>query len=242
MKEAIEVMNNHRTYRDFDENYQLTEDELNQILTASRQAPSWMNGQMYSIVVIKDRDIRKKLVEMNPGNPHMLKSSVFLLFLADLKRTQKVAEHYQVDYPIAEGIDPLITAVTDTALALENAVIATEALGLGSVVVGSIRKDIKEISELLHLPDYVLPVAGLSIGKPTVEMRIKPRLPEKAVIHYDGYQDYDYQEIENYDKTMEIFAEARETKLWSKKFADYFSNKPNTGVDTFVKEQKFLKD
>ncbi len=242
MNEAIEVMNNHRTYRDFDENYQLSDEELQQILTASRQAPSWMNGQMYSIIVIKDQDIRKKFVEMNPGNPHMLKSSVFILFAADLKRTQKVAEHYQVDYPIAEGIDPLITAVTDTALALENAVIATEALGLGSVVVGSIRKDIKEISEILNLPDYVLPIAGLSIGKPTVEMRTKPRLPEKTVIHYDGYQDYDYQEIEDYDKTMEIFAEARETKLWSKKFADYFSNKPNAAVDAFVKEQKFLKD
>ncbi|OJG77935.1 hypothetical protein RV10_GL002161 [Enterococcus pallens] len=235
-------MKNHRTYRDFDENYQLTDEELQQILDASRQAPSWMNGQMYSIIVIKNPDIRQKFVEMNPGNPHMLKSSVFLLFAADLKRTQKVSEHYQVDYPISEGIDPLITAVTDTALALQNAVIATESLGLGSVVVGSIRKDIKKISELLNLPDYVLPIAGLSIGKPTVEMQVKPRLPEKVVVHYDGYQDYDYQEIEEYDQTMEIFAEARETKLWSKKFADYFSNKPNSAVDEFAKEQHLIKE
>ncbi|EOH90103.1 nitroreductase family protein [Enterococcus pallens] len=242
MNETIEVLKNHRTYRDFDENYQLTDEELQQILDASRQAPSWMNGQMYSIIVIKNPDIRQKFVEMNPGNPHMLKSSVFLLFAADLKRTQKVSEHYQVDYPISEGIDPLITAVTDTALALQNAVIATESLGLGSVVVGSIRKDIKKISELLNLPDYVLPIAGLSIGKPTVEMQVKPRLPEKVVVHYDGYQDYDYQEIEEYDQTMEIFAEARETKLWSKKFADYFSNKPNSAVDEFAKEQHLIKE
>lgn len=144
MKEIIEVLNNHRTYRDFDENYQLPDEDLQQILDASRQAPSWMNGQMYSIIVVKNQKLRQKFVELNPGNPHMLKSSVFLLFVADLKRTQKVAEHYQVDYSIAEGIDPLITAVTDTALALQNAVVATEALGLGSVVVGSIRKDIKK--------------------------------------------------------------------------------------------------
>ncbi|MGG5316049.1 nitroreductase family protein [Enterococcus sp. AZ072] len=242
MKEIIEVLNNHRTYRDFDENYQLPDEDLQQILDASRQAPSWMNGQMYSIIVVKNQKLRQKFVELNPGNPHMLKSSVFLLFVADLKRTQKVAEHYQVDYSIAEGIDPLITAVTDTALALQNAVVATEALGLGSVVVGSIRKDIKKISELLNLPDYVLPVAGLSIGKPTMEMRIKPRLPEKTVVHYDGYQEYDYGEIEAYDQTMEVFAEARETKLWSKKFADYFSNKPNVTIDEFVKEQRLLKE
>lgn len=238
--EALEVMNQHRTYRNFDETYQLSEEELQKILQASRQAPSWMNGQMYSIIVVKDRGIREQLVAMNPGNPHVLNSSVFLVFVADLKRTQKVAEHYGVEYRINEGFDPVITAVTDTALALENAVIATEALGLGSVVVGTIRKDIAEVSELLKLPDYVLPVAGLSIGKPNVEMQVKPRLPEQAVIHYDTYKDYDYSLIETYDETMEKFAEARETKLWSKKFADYFSNTPNKKVDEFLKINKFF--
>lgn len=238
--EALEVMNQHRTYRNFDETYQLSEEELQKILQASRQAPSWMNGQMYSIIVVKDQGIREQLVAMNPGNPHVLNSSVFLVFVADLKRTQKVAEHYGVEYRINEGFDPVITAVTDTALALENAVIATEALGLGSVVVGTIRKDIAEVSELLKLPDYVLPVAGLSIGKPNVEMQVKPRLPEQAVIHYDTYKDYDYSLIETYDETMEKFAEARETKLWSKKFADYFSNTPNKKVDEFLKINKFF--
>lgn len=239
--EALEVLKQHRTYRNFDENYQLSDDELQKILQASRQAPSWMNGQMYSIIVVRDQQLREQLVAMNPTNSHMLKSSVFLVFVADLKRTQKVAEHYGVDYRINEGCDPLITAVTDTALALENAVIATEALGLGSVVVGSIRKDISKISELLNLPDYVLPVAGLSIGKPNVEMKIKPRLPEEAVIHYDTYKEYDYEVIEAYDDTMEKFAEARETKLWSKKFADYFSNMPNKKVDEFLKINKFFQ-
>lgn len=238
--EALEVMKEHRTYRNFDEEYQVSTDQLQQILRASRQAPSWMNGQMYSIIVVKDREIRKKLVEMNPGNPHVLESSVFLVFVADLKRTQKVAEHYGVGYRINEGLDPLITAVTDTALALENAVIAAEALGLGSVVVGTIRKDIAEVSKLLKLPDHVLPVAGLSIGKPIVEMRVKPRLPEEAVIHYDTYRDYDYSVIENYDNTMEKFAESRETKRWSKKFADYFGKAPNKKVDEFLKINKFF--
>ena len=238
--DALEVMKNHRSYRQFDQEYQVSEDELKQILQASRQAPSWMNGQMYSIIVVKDRKIREQLVELNPGNPHMLQSSVLLIFVADLHRTEKVAQHYQMDYLIEESVDPLITAVTDTALALENAVIAVEALGLGSVVVGSIRKDIEKVSALLNLPEKVFPVAGLSIGKPIVEMNLKPRLPEAAVIHYDTYQEYDYNLIEDYDDTMEKFAEARETKRWSKKFADYFSSSPNKKVDAFLKINKFF--
>ena len=53
---------------------------------------------------------------------------------------------------------------------------------------------------LLELPEYVYPVAGLSIGKPIVDMALKPRLPQEAVIHYNKYQDYSYQAIEDYDQ------------------------------------------
>ena len=66
--DALKSLQTHRTYRNFDENYQLSEEELQKILNASRQAPSWMNGQMYSIIVVRDRKIREKLVELNPGN------------------------------------------------------------------------------------------------------------------------------------------------------------------------------
>lgn len=241
MKEMIDLMKNHRTYRNFDENYQLTEEELTSILDAARQAPSWMNGQMYSILVIKDPEIRRQLVEWNPTNPHVAASSVFLVFLADLKRTQKVAEHMGSDYPVAEGLNPLIIATTDAALAMQNAVNAVEALELGSVVVGSLRNRIADVSDLLNLPDYVYPVAGLSIGKPNVEMKIKPRLPEAAVVHYDTYQEYDYSIIEEYVQTMEDFAEARETKLWTQKFADYFGQAPSSALDDYLRKQKLIK-
>ena len=42
--------------------------------------------------------------------------------------------------------------------------------------------EIEAVAELLHLPDYVFPVAGLSIGKPAVNMEEKPRLPEKNIL------------------------------------------------------------
>lgn len=241
MNETINLLTNHRSYRNFDVDYQLSDEELQAILAAARQAPSWMNGQMYSIIVIRDQAIRQQLVKWNPGNPHMLNSSVFLLFVADLKRTQQIAQQQDVPYPVDDGLHPLIIATTDTSLALQNAIIASESLGLGVVPVGSVRNNIEEISDLLHLPDYVYPVAGLSIGKPTVDMKVKPRLPEKAVIHYDTYQPYDEQLIADYDETMEKFGEARETKRWTKKFADYFSQKPAENIDYYLRKQKLIK-
>lgn len=241
MNPTIQLLKNHRSFRDFDESYQLTEEELTQILDASRQAPSWMNGQMYSILVIKDPVIRQKLVELNPGNPQILKSSLFLLFLADLKRTQSIAEQYRVDYPIDDSLHALIVATTDASLALQNAIVASEALGFGTVPVGSIRNQIEEVSDLLHLPDYVYPLCGLSIGKPTTTMRIKPRLPQEAVVHFDTYKPYDPKQLQDYETTMTKFGEQRETKTWTKKFADYFSQKPNENLNRYLRKQKLIK-
>ena len=240
MNDTIHLLTSHRSYRHFDENYILPKEQLSAILAAARQAPSWMNGQMYSIIVIQDKKIREEMIRMNPGNPHILNSSVFLLFLADLKRTEQVAKENQASYQIGDGLNPLLIATTDASLALENALIAAESLGLGAVPVGSVRSHVDELKELLHLPDYVLPIAGLTIGKPTVEMKIKPRLPEQAVIHYDTYKETDYTLIEAYDETMEAFGEARETKRWSKKFVDYFAHQPSQKLDHFIKNQKLF--
>lgn len=95
MNETIELLHNHRTYRQFDPDYRLSQEQVTAILTAARQAPSWMNGQAYSILVIDDPQIRQQMVEWNPGNPHIAASSLFLLFLADLNRTKKVADKKQ---------------------------------------------------------------------------------------------------------------------------------------------------
>lgn len=241
MNETLNLLLNRRTYRNFDENYTLPEEDLQQILTAARQAPSWMNGQFYSIFVLRDKATRKQLVDWNHGNPHMLKSSVFLIFVGDLHRTQLVSDAYEKDNVTGDSIEPILVATTDASLALENAVIAADSLGLGSVVVGSIRKHGKEISELLELPEGMFPLFGLSIGKPIVEMKVKPRLPEQAVVFYEKFKPYDFSLIEEYDKTMEAFAEARETKKWSIKFTDYFAAQPSMIIDQLLEMKKLFR-
>lgn len=241
MNETLKLLKNRRSYRNFDEQYVLPNEQMQEILLAARQAPTWMNGQFYSIIVIQDKEIRKKLVEWNPGNPQIEQCSAFLLFLGDLHRTKMVSEKYQSDYLVEESIEPILLATTDAALAIENAVIAVESLGLGSVIVGSIRKHGKEITELLQLPKQTFPLFGLCIGKPIVEMKVKPRLPEAAVVHFDSYQPYTYKLIEAYDQTMTTFGEARETKKWSQKFVDFFAMEPTLVTDQLLKNQKLFK-
>lgn len=242
MNPTLNTLLTHRSYRNFDPSHRLPPEDLQAILDASRQAPSWMNGQAYSIMVIDDKDLQSALAALVPGNPQIGSCSVFLLYLLDMRRMEVAAEIQKAPYVVTDDPDALMVSATDASLAMENALIAAESLGYGTVCIGSVRKVAAELIDRFGLPAYVYPFCGLCIGKPTVPMKIKPRLPQRCCVHYNGYSDTSYKEdLLAYDKTMKIFAEARETKLWTKKFADNYSSVPNEQTLPQLKRQKFIK-
>ena len=91
-----------------------------------------------------------------------------------------------------DGADYLETTVigfVDTALAAQNAVVAAESLGLGTVFVGAIRNHPEEVAAELGLPPHAVATFGLAVGvpDPTENAGIKPRLPVGAVLHRERY-------------------------------------------------------
>lgn len=102
-------------------------------------------------------------------------------------------------------------AVTDTALAAQNAVLAAESLGLGAVILGSVSKDIRRLDQMLALPEYVVPLFGIAVGVPDQQPEIKPRLPLEAVYFENSYpSESDLRErIEAYDHDMRHYYQTR---------------------------------
>lgn len=242
MNETIRNLHTHRSYRNFDPDHRLPEAELQEILKASRQAPSWMNGQAYSIMVIDDRKLQQELAELVPGNAQIGSCSVFLLYLLDLRRMETAAEIQKAPYAVTGDLDALLVTATDTSLAMENALVAAESLGYGTVCIGSVRKVTAELIDKFGFPAYVYPFCGLCIGRPTVAMKIKPRLPQSCVVFRNGYHDESFREdLLAYDRTMKEFAEARETKLWTKKFADHHSTISNPQTNSQLRRQRFIE-
>ena len=68
-------------------------------------------------------------------------------------------------------MDLYLQDLSDTTLAVQNMYLAAESLGLGGVILGSIRNDIRAVSELFNLPDMVIPALGLQIGIPDEEIQ-----------------------------------------------------------------------
>ena len=76
--------------------------------------------------------------------------------------------------------EDFIVATVDASLFCAKA-LAAESLGYGICYIGGIRNNPGEVSELLHLPDKVYPVFGMTVGVPDEDHGVKPRLPIAAI-------------------------------------------------------------
>ena len=101
-------------------------------------------------------------------------------------------------------------------IAAQNAVVAAEAMGLGTVYVGGMRNQPEEVAKVLGTHSNVFPVFGLVVGQPDPARpaQIKPRLPQSAVLHREQYQlPVDTQaEIGNYNSHLRAFMRAQGMK------------------------------
>lgn len=238
MNKTIELLLNRRSYRNFDKNYEIDKQELDLILKASKQAPSPMNLQLYSIIVIDNQELKDKIFELNPRNPQIKDCSVFLMYVMDFYRSELASKQYGTSFEIEGKQDTLLLGSIDASLAMQNAIIASESLGLKSVCIGGVRGIAKEISELLQLPDYVFPICGLCIGKTLDENsnHVKPRI--EGNVFFNQYDLNQEEAIKSYDEVMEKYSDARETAVWSEK-ASRLSNFIRVNTNEDLKDKKF---
>ena len=88
------------------------------------------------------------------------------------------------------------------------------ALGLGVVYIGALRNDAERVARILGLPARSFAVFGLCVGwpHPDTEGAVKPRLPQRVVLHHDTYGSVAEQgaTVDAYDARMaEFYAEQR---------------------------------
>ena len=80
-------------------------------------------------------------------------------------------------------------------------------------------------------------LCGLSIGVKDEELsteKVKPRLPDAANVGYNEFPKSNEEVLKEYRQTMVDFAEARDTKTWTKKFADFYAQP--SGIEKVTKE------
>ena len=199
---VTETLINHVTVRFFS-GEPVSDEMVAAILEAARRSPTSSNMQTYSIVVVRDLEVRKKLAKIAHNQRHIETCEVFLAFCADINRLAAAVSMHGVE--MARSLELTMIATIDAALVGMSAQTAAESFGLGAVMIGAMRNDPKAAAELLGLPDGVYLVYGMCLGWPDDD-RVppqKPRLPADLVIHYEQYGTQDPTPgIEAYDDAL----------------------------------------
>jgi len=173
--ETIRLIMERRSCRSFT-GEEIHPEHIRTILEAGRFAPSAVNLQTWSFITFSNRQWKETFDQSIP-----FKGAFAIVICADMHKIRELLPDFK-DTPHVNNSFALFNA----GLAAMNMTLAAEAMDLGSIMLSETGKtgllDMPHLKEKLELPDRVLPVTTLVIGRPVRKLPgIPPRQPQKAV-------------------------------------------------------------
>lgn len=230
MTPTIELLRSHRSIRAYSDQI-ITTEQRAAILDAAQSASTSSFLQCSSIIRITDTETRNALVALSGGQKYVAEAAEFWVFCADFNRNQQICPDAELG--LAEQ---LLLGCIDTALMAQNALVAAESLGFGGCFIGGIRNHIADVTELLGLPKFVLPLFGLCLGSPEQDPDHKPRMPAGLLMHENRYQPIDPALLAQYDRELVAYYQSRDSNRRSESWSEHIQK-------TLVKESRpFILD
>ncbi len=156
-------------------------EKLQRVLQAVQWAPSWVNYQVWEVVVVDDPELKEKLQQCVPeGNPGRKAVVLAPLLLAMCGRRGK-SGCYNGTPATVHGD----WAMFDLGIACQNLCLAAWAEGLGTLHLGHL--DHRKAAELLDLPEGVELFELIPLGTPAKEGKAPPRRPIEEFTHKNRF-------------------------------------------------------
>ena len=171
LEDVMRCIKDRRSIRKFDHACDVEEEKIQICLEAARWAPSASNMQPWHFLIVRDKATRAQLAELHPYGKFMADSPVVFVPLGDPERHTKYWH-------------------SDTAVAIQNFLLAAHAQGLGTcwagVVGASFEKDMKKV---LSIPENLRIIATVAVGYPT-ERPTKERQSLEDLVSYEKYGQF----------------------------------------------------
>ena len=223
---------------------------LKLLFACALSAPSKSDLQQADIVHVADSATRTTIADLIPDNPWVRAAPVFLVFCGDNRRTRQVAELR--GKPFAnDHLDAFMNAAVDAGIVMATFIHAAEAVGLGCCPISSVRNHAQTVSDLLALPDWVFPVAGLCVGYSSEEGQITSRLPLEVTVHTDRFDETGIDaKIDAYDRrrhARQQYKKQRDVARfgtaelygWSEDKARQYAKPERADFGAFIRRKKF---
>lgn len=193
------------------------------ILAATLRAPTAGNLMLYSIIDVTAQSLKDALAESCDNQPFIATAPMLWLFVADYQRwwdyfrvsdTDKVCrQRGLISRQLQEG--DILLACCDALIAAQTAVIAAEALGVGSCYIGDILEKYEFHRELFDLPNYAVPIALICFGYPTPEQQARvqtSRFDPRFVVFENCYQRLSADDFAEMYRTQQAQLMSRKSK------------------------------
>ena len=212
---------------------------LELLVAAAQSAASSSNLQAFSVVAIEDPERKARVAKLCRDQKHILEAPLFLAWLADISRLRRVTQRVGTTSDALDHLETFLLAAIDAALAAENAVVAAESLGLGTVYIGALRNEPEKVAAELALPPGVFPVFGLVVGYPDPERpaEVKPRLSASAILHREQYDSgAEERAVSDYDEALSSFQASQKVPVlgWTQAVAKRIGSSDAIGARVFL--------
>ena len=239
----------HRSHRKYTQE-PVAPDLLRLLFACALSAPSKSDLQQADIVHVADRAKVSAITTLIPDMPWIANAPVLLVFCGNNRRIRAIGDW--CGKPFAnDHLDHFMNAAVDAGIVMTTFIRAAEAVGLGACPISAIRNRPREVSHLLELPDWVFPMAGLTLGYPAEPGRITPRLPLEVTVHVDRHDESRVREnIDGYDRRRHALLPYRRQRNverqgkvdfygWSEDKARQYSTPERADFGAFIREKKF---
>ncbi|MDY3069963.1 MAG: nitroreductase family protein [Parabacteroides sp.] len=246
----ISTMKERRSIRKYSDR-PVSEELINELLSVAMRASNTGNMQLYSVVVTRDEENKKKLSPAHFSQPMITEAPVVLTFCADANRFVKWAEQRNAHAGF-DNLQTFMTSTIDAMLFAEAFAEAAEEKGLGICYLGTTTYNTDKIIDILNLPELVVPITTITVGYPKEPLpAVSERLPLEAVMHKEQYCDYspesidilykekeelevnkEFTRINNKETLAQVFTDIRYTKANNEHFSGVLME--------VLKKQKFI--
>lgn len=160
---------------------------MSYLLEAAVRGPSGGNLQPFSIIKIERAKAKRRIAKMC-GQSFIGEAPVDLLFCIDWFRLKKWAELEIAPFLATAAFRHFWISFQDTVIAAQNVATAADALGLGSVYIGTVMECIPQLCKMFDLPKGVFPVVLLCLGYPKFDNVPRKKLPADILVHNEKYE------------------------------------------------------
>ena len=172
--DAIETIFSRVSVRQYSDR-EISDENLHTILQAGMSGPSCVNARDWSFLVVRDRETLNKMADANgrPAEP-LRTAALGILVCGDLERAFPRAPEYWV---------------VDGAIAAQNMILAAQALGIGSVWLGTWPQmdRVQAQAALFGLPETQVPHSVIAFGYPAAPSEKEKLLYEPDRVHFEKW-------------------------------------------------------